>query len=63
LKFLKTIDAAVPAELDLNLICDNYGIHKTPQIKRWLLRHPRFHLHPTPTYSSWLTWWSAGLPS
>src|SRR5215207_957662 len=54
LKFLRTIDAAVPATLDVHLICDNYGTHKTPEIKRWLLRHPRFHLHLTPTYSSWL---------
>jgi len=54
LKFLKTIDASVPAGLELHLICDNYGTHKTPEIKRWLLRHPRFHLHLTPTYSSWL---------
>jgi transposase len=54
LKFLKAIDASVPAGLDLHLICDNYGTHKTPEIKRWLLRHPRFHLHLTPTYSSWL---------
>src|SRR6266487_3382880 len=54
LKFLKTIDANVPAELAVHLICDNYGTHKTPAIKNWLLRHPRFHLHLTPTYSSWL---------
>jgi transposase len=54
LKFLKAIDASVPAGLDLHLICDNYGTHKTPEIKRWLLRHPRFQLHLTPTYSSWL---------
>ena len=54
LKFLKTIDASVPAELDVQLICDTYGTHKTPEIRRWLLRHPRFHLHLTPTYSSWL---------
>jgi transposase len=52
--FLETIDAAVPAELDLHLILDNYGTHKTPAIKRWLLRHPRFHLHFTPTAGSWL---------
>lgn len=38
----------------MHLICDNYGTHKTPEIKRWLLRHPRFHLHFTPTSSSWL---------
>ena len=54
LQFLKTLDRNVPAELDVHLICDNYGTHKTPEVKRWLLRHPRFHLHLTPTYSSWL---------
>jgi transposase len=54
LQFLKTIDRNVPAELEVHLICDNYGTHKTPEIKRWLLRHPRFQLHLTPTYSSWL---------
>jgi transposase len=54
LRFLKTIDAAVPAELDLHLICDNYATHKAPAIKKWLLRHPRFHLHFTPTSASWL---------
>jgi len=52
--FLATIDAAVPEELELHLILDNYGTHKTPAIKRWLLRHPRFHLHFTPTSGSWL---------
>ena len=52
--FLETIDAAVPAELELHLILDNYGTHKTPMIKRWLLHHPRFHLHFTPTGGSWL---------
>jgi transposase len=54
LKFLKTIDRNVPSALDVHLICDNYQTHKTPEVKRWLLRHPRFHLHLTPTYSSWL---------
>lgn len=54
LTFLKCIDANVPQPLDLHLILDNYGTHKTPTIKRWLLRHPRFHLHFTPTGSSWL---------
>jgi transposase len=44
----------VPAELDLHLICDNYATHKAPAIKKWLLRHPRFHLHFTPTSASWL---------
>jgi transposase len=54
LRFLKTIDQAVPAELELHLVCDNYATHKTPAIKTWLLRHPRFHLHFTPTSASWL---------
>ncbi len=54
LKFLKRIDASVPAGLELHLVCDNYATHKTPAIKTWLLRHPRFHLHFTPTSASWL---------
>jgi transposase len=54
LRFLKLIDQAVPADLDLHLICDNYATHKTPEVKKWLLRHPRFHLHFTPTSSSWM---------
>jgi transposase len=54
LKFLKKIDAAVPAGLDVHLICDNYGTRKTPEIKKWLIRHPRFELHFTPASSSWL---------
>ena len=53
-KFLETIEASVPAELDVHLILDNYGTHKTPRIHRWLVRHPRFHLHFTPTGASWL---------
>jgi transposase len=53
-KFLDRIDAEVPADLQVHLILDNYGAHKTPLIHRWLLRHPRFHLHFTPTYSSWI---------
>ncbi len=52
--FLETIDAHVPADLDLHLILDNYGTHKTQAIRRWLYRHPRFHLHFTPTGSSWI---------
>ena len=52
--FLETLDAAMPGKLELHLILDNYGTHKTPAIKRWLLRHPRFHLHFTPTGGSWL---------
>jgi transposase/transcriptional regulator with XRE-family HTH domain len=53
-KFLITIDKQVPTELDVHLICDNYGTHKTPAIKAWLARHPRFHMHFTPTGSSWI---------
>jgi transposase len=52
--FLDTIDAAVPAALDVHVILDNYGTHKTPLIHRWLLRHPRFHVHFTPTGTSWI---------
>jgi transposase len=54
LKFLRTVDRNVPAELDVHLVCDNDATHNTPAIKTWFLRHPRFHLHFTPTYSSWL---------
>src|SRR2546427_741138 len=53
-KFLITIDKAVPTELDVHLICDNYGTHKTPTVRAWLARHPRFHMHFTPTGSSWI---------
>jgi transposase len=53
-KFLTKIDAEVPAGLDVHLICDNLSTHKTPAIMRWLQTHPRFHLHFTPTSSSWL---------
>ncbi|RSM33176.1 IS630 family transposase [Amycolatopsis balhimycina DSM 5908] len=53
-KFLTTIDKTVPDGLDVHLICDNYGTHKTPAIKAWLARHPRFHMHFTPTGSSWI---------
>ena len=53
-KFLKRINAETPARLDVHLILDNYSTHKSPRIRRWLARHPRFHLHFTPTCSSWL---------
>jgi len=53
-KFLAAIDKAVPVELDIHVICDNYGTHKTPAIRAWLARHPRFHMHFTPTGSSWI---------
>ncbi|MBK5334064.1 MAG: IS630 family transposase [Ilumatobacteraceae bacterium] len=53
-KFLDAIDDAVPAELDVHVVLDNSSTHKTPAIHRWLLRHPRFTFHFTPTSSSWL---------
>jgi transposase len=53
-KFLTTIDKTVPEGLDVHVICDNYGTHKTPAVKAWLARHPRFHVHFTPTGSSWI---------
>ena len=53
-KFLAKIDTEVPDELDVHLVCDNLSTHKTPAIARWLDAHPRFHLHFTPTSSSWL---------
>lgn len=54
LKFLKTIDTEVPDGLQVHLVLDNYSTHKHPNVKRWLARHNRFHLHFTPTSSSWL---------
>jgi transposase len=53
-RFLDTIDKNVPRHLDVHLILDNYGTHKTPRIHRWLAKRPRFHLHFTPTYASWI---------
>lgn len=52
--FLKTIEREVPAGLEVHLILDNYATHKHPNVKAWLVKHPRFHLHFTPTSSSWL---------
>jgi transposase len=61
-QFLNAIDAEVPRELDIHLVLDNYSTHKAPTVKRWLAQHPRYHLHFTPTSSSWLnqieTWFS-----
>lgn len=54
ISFLRHIDSVVPDDLDVHLILDNYGTHKTTKVKNWLLRHPRFHCHFTPTYSSWI---------
>jgi transposase len=54
LRFLRKIDKAVPAGLDVHLVCDNLATHKTPEVQQWLARHPRFHVHFTPTGSSWI---------
>ena len=54
LRFLKTLEAQVPATLDVHLILDNYGTHKTQTVRRWLAARPRFHVHFTPTSASWL---------
>jgi putative transposase len=54
LGFLRVIDQAVPADLDIHVILDNYATHKHPKVKAWLATRPRWHLHFTPTYSSWL---------
>ena len=54
LKFLRRIDKEVPAGLDIHLVCDNYATHKTEAVQRWLARHPRFHVHFTPTSASWI---------
>ena len=54
IRFLRRIDRAVKKVLDVHLVLDNYGTHKTPEVKTWLARHPRFHCHFTPTSASWL---------
>lgn len=54
IRFLKTIEAQVADGLDVHLILDNYGTHKTARVRRWLAAHPRFHVHFTPTSASWL---------
>jgi len=54
LAFLRQIDQNTPPQLDVHIIADNYATHKHPKVKRWVLQHPRFHMHHTPTYSSWL---------
>ena len=53
-RFLSVIDRKVPQELAVHVVVDNSSIHGSPPIRRWLRRHPRFHVHFTPTYSSWL---------
>ena len=54
MKFLRKIDREVPKALQIHMILDNYATHKHPDVKNWLDKHPRFHLHFTPTSSSWL---------
>jgi transposase len=54
LKFLKKIDKTVPSGLDVHIVCDNYATHKTAEVQEWLARRPRFHVHFTPTGSSWV---------
>jgi len=54
-KFLAESDQTVPEHLDVHVICDNYGTHKHPTLKTWLQNHPRFHMHFTSTYSSWIS--------
>jgi transposase len=54
LRFLRVIDKEFSKDMELHLILDNYGTHKTPEVQRWLIRHPRFLLHFIPTSSSWL---------
>jgi transposase len=53
-RFLNLIDKSVPGQLDVHVVLDNSSTHKTPSVQRWLVRHPRFTLHFTPSYSSWL---------
>jgi hypothetical protein len=62
-RFLDRLDHAVPTGLDVHVIYDTSSTHQTPAIRRWLVAHPRFQLHFTPTYSLWLNLVSAGLRS
>jgi transposase len=54
LKFLRTIDKQIAPDLDVHIIADNYSTHKTDEVKLWLTKHPRFHIHFTPTSASWI---------
>lgn len=54
LAFLKQLERTTPAHLDIHMVLDNYAAHKTPSVRRWIARHPRWHLHFIPTHSSWL---------
>lgn len=65
-RFLDLIDANVPADVEVHLVLDNYGTHKAPLVRNWFAKRPRYHLHFTPTYGSWLNMverWFAGLTS
>jgi len=65
-KFLGTIEAHVPAGLEVHIVMDNYGTHKTAMIRNWFAKRPRFHVHFTPTYGSWLNLverWFAEIPN
>lgn len=53
-KFLTKIDKTVPEDLNVHVVCDNYATYKHPTIQSWLGKHPRFHTHFTPRYSSWI---------
>jgi putative transposase len=54
LSFLRHVDKSVPESLDVHLVIDNYATHKHPKVRAWLAQRPRYHMHYTPTYSSWL---------
>lgn len=54
LRFLRVLDERVPADVEVHMVLDNYATHRTPQGMRWFARHPRFHLHVTTTYGSWI---------
>jgi len=60
---LDAIEAQVPASLDIHLIMDNYGTHKTAIIRKWFAKRPRFHIHFTPTYGSWINLVEDGSPN
>lgn len=54
LRFLDRLEAQLPPDQEVHLVMDNYGTHKAPRVQRWFVRHPRYHLHFTPTSASWL---------
>ncbi|HEY7617413.1 MAG TPA: IS630 family transposase [Terriglobales bacterium] len=54
LKFLERVESQLPKDVEVHLVMDNYGTHKTPKVIRWFARHPRYHIHFTPTSGSWM---------